>query len=257
MKKNICGVIFLAVFIWVYIPNSTAFDDRYPPFDLKVWKDRTLKATPINRPYEEGKFQEGDVTISWVTKVFDYSEIEIRYKDNLIKEIELPEDGRWSNFLGDIYYVDLDHNGLPDIVINPAWHGCGLGSFITTKLIYFQIAPGKFRRLEFTSFYFEITDFVNFDRDGNPEVLMMQLASLNCSDKKLHNFWVYVPYKIKDFNLVMDRNGHPDFPKFIWYSKKPNNQPTDKLSRKQKNQYLNTLPALVKSMPLRLVHENT
>jgi hypothetical protein len=250
MKKNICGIVFLAVFLWACIPNSTALDDRYPPFDLEVWKDRTLKATPINRPYEKGKFQEGDVAISWVTKVFDSSMIKIRYKNKLIERIELPEDGRWSNYLGDIYYVDLDHNGLPDIVISPAWFFSGLGSFNTTKLIYFQIAPGKFRRLEFTSFNFEIADFVNFDRDGRPELLMMQLAGLKCSDGKFHSFWVYVPYEVKDFNLVMDKSLHPDFPKFIWYSEKQNNQPTDKLSQKQKNQYLNTLPALIKSMPV-------
>ena len=250
MKKSFCGMVFLGVFLWACIPNSSALDDRYPPFDLKIWKDRTLKSSPINKPYEAGKYKEGDVTISWETVVFESSIVEIRYKDKLVEQIELPGDRDWSDFLGNIYYVDLDRNGLPDIVLAPEWYGCGLGSFHTTTDIYFQYAPGKFRRLEFTSYYFEIRDFVRFEKSGNPELLMMQYVALESLDKKLHGFWVYVPYRIKDFNLVMDRNSHPGFPKFIWYSRKDNNQPTDKLSKKQKKQYLDTLPALIRSVPV-------
>ena len=250
MERNICGVFFLIVFLWACIPNGSAFDDRYPPFDLKAWKDRTLKVSPINEPAESGKFQDGDVTISWVSKVSDSSVIEIRCKDKLIEKMELPGDKEWSAFLGKIYYVDLDHNRLPDIVITPAWWGSGLGSFYKTTLIYFQTTPGKFRRLEFTSFYFEIKDFVSLKKNANPELLMMRMELLKSADKEAHNYWIYVPYKIQNFNLVMDRSHFPDFPKFIWYSKKQNSQPSDKLSRKQKNQYLDTLPALIKSMPV-------
>ena len=238
-------LVFLLI---AFTSNGHAADERYPAFGRGTLETRSLKALPINKPEAKGLFRDKDVSVSWETKVFESSTVEIRYKGKLIEKIELPGGREWSNFLGNIYYTDLDHNELPDIVLAPEWYGSGLGSFDTTTDIYFQVAPGKFRRLEFTSFYFEITDFVSSDKDGGLELLMMRLAYVNSTDGKAHSYWVYVPYKIRDFNLVIDKDFAPDFPKFIWYSKKENSEPTDKLSSKVKNDFLASFPPNISSV---------
>ena len=250
MRKIAIGIIFLAASLECNICTGVAFHEKYPPFDLKIWNDRTLKASPINRPVEEGVFQDGDLSISWKTIIFEFSEIEIRYRNRLIEKVELPGGREWVDFLGDIYYADLDRNGLFDIVISPANFGSGLGSFYKTALIHFQTKTGQFRRLEFISLYFDIGDFVDLDGDGKWELLMLQLTQLESLDKKVHSYWVYVPYRVDRFNLALDRNGLSDFPKFIWFTDSPNNQPTDKLPQKEKDQYLGTLPALIESAPI-------
>jgi hypothetical protein len=238
-------ILWVLLFLFCLPPYSSALDDNYPPFDIKAFKDRMLNTAPINRPDEKGEFQDKDLTISWVTKTLEFSTIKILHKEKLIKEIKLP-DGEWTDFLGEIYYVDLDHNGLQDVVISPSWYGSGLGSFYKMATILFQVAPGKFRQLQFLSFYFEERNFVDLDGDGKLELLMMQLAQLECSDGKIHSFWTYIPYRIKDFHLMMDKN-IPDFPKFIGYSQKANGEPTSKLSQRQKDQYLDTLPVHIMS----------
>ncbi len=239
-------LVLLVALLLCFWSNGNAFNAKYPPFDVDDWKDRMLQAVPINKPREAGRFTDNDLTISWVTKMPESSTIEIRYKNNLVKKTKLP-DGEWADFLGEIYYTDLNHDGLSDIVISPSWYGSGLGSFYKTVIIYFQIASGKFRQLQFLSFYFEGRDFVDLDGDGKLELLMMQLAQLECSDGRVHSFWVYAPYQIKDYNLVMDRKSFPGFPKFIQFTNKQNSMPTDKLTDRQKDEYLRTLPLAINS----------
>lgn len=78
----------------------------------------------------------------------------------------------------------------------------------------------------------------------------MQLAQLECSDEKIHSFWAYVPYRFEGFNLVMERNHYPEFPKFIWFTYKPNSQPTNKLSSEEKMDYVATLPGIIEAKPI-------
>jgi len=244
MLPNICLSFWILVSILCLPSKGFAFDERYPPFETKAFEDRTLKAVRINGA-EKGEFRDKDLTISWETKAVRSSEVDVRYKSKLVVRVELPGKDDYSNFLGEIYYVDLDGNGLSDIIIHPAFYGSGLGSFYKTTTLLLQVSPGQFRRLDFSSFYFDPRDFIDLKGDGRYQLLIMQLAD----SLPRHNFWVYVPYEIKDFNLRMDKKLHPDFPKFIWYTEKPNSKPTDKLTQKQKNEYLKTLPLVIKSHP--------
>ena len=236
-------VILISVLLLSFPFSGYSFDENYPPFDLKVFKDRMSNAAPINKPYEKGEFRDKDLTISWVTKVPQSSVVEIRYKTKLVAKVELPGSDDHSDFLGEVFYTDIDGNGLSDVIIHPAFYGGGLGSFYKTTIILFQTKPGRFRRLDFTSFYFDPRDFVDLKGSGHYQLLIMQLAD----GITRHNFWTYSTYRIKDFNLVMDKKSFPSFPKFIQYTERPNNTPTNKLTEKQKIDFLRTLPAVIKS----------
>ena len=239
---------FLTLVLLLSFPaNGSALDDRYPPFDIKAFKDRMLNAELINKPEERGEFKDRDLSIKWTSKGMETSRVEIRYKNKLTVQVELPGKDDYSNAVGEIYYADLDGNALPDIIIHPAFYGSGLGSFYKTTTILFQATPGQFRRLDFTSFYFGPEDFVDLKGDGHYQLLMMQLMEALGQDRKPHNFWVYTPYEIKDFSLRMDRDPAPGFPKFIWYTERSNDKPTDKLTQQQKGDFLRTLPSTVES----------
>jgi len=237
-------VSWVLLLFFLFSPlNGFAFDDRYPPFDLKDLKNRVLNTGPINKPDEKGAFRDKDLVIAWETKRIESSVVEVRYKSKQVVQIELPGKDEYSNALGEVFYADLDGNGLNDIIIHPEFWGSGLGSFYKTTTILFQAKPGQFQRLDFTSFNFDPRDLVDLKGDGKYELLIMQLAD----GLAKHNFWTYTPYRIENFNLVMDKKSFIGFPKFIFFTNKPNNQATNMLSQQQKDEYLQMLPQVIKS----------
>lgn len=242
-------IIFLIVVIsLVYVKNSLGFDENYPPFDIRTWGNRMLKISPVIKG-QKGEFKDKNVTI-WCSPqgIEEYrAVVNIEYANKIVSKVVFPLSKDDPSILSEIYYVDIDKNGLSDIIIGTTSMGCGLGAFDNHIIVLFQTKPGKFRRLDFNTFYFDIRDFVDLKGDGKYELLITQLAGINCLDGKGHDFWAYIPYEIKDFNLVLNRNLHPDFPKFIWFTEKHNDKPTSKLSQKEKDDYIKTLPSMIKS----------
>jgi len=239
----------LIFFVLIRAGEIYAFNEYYPPYDIKGWRNRVLKASPVIK-YPKGEFRDGKLAISCypIGKEGEYrTRVDIQYDGKMVGRINFPISRDDLSILSDIYYADVDKNGLPDIVIRTANLGSGLGTFYNHIIILLQTEACKFRRLDFRAFYFDMRDFVDLKGDGRYELLMMSLAELTCSNGKLHSFWAYVPYEFKGFNLVMSRNIYPDFPKFIWYTEKPNSLPTDKLSKRQKEDYIKTLPHVIRS----------
>lgn len=227
-----------------------AFNENYPPFAVKTWKDRVLKVLPVIES-PKGEFKDGKLTISCYPTGQEYgTRINIHYNNKSVEEINFPISKDDLSIFEDIYYVDIDKNDLPDIIIRTTNLGSGLGTFDNRVIMLLQTEPGHFRRINFSTFYFDTQDFVDLKGDGRYELLMLSLAELKGTDSKLRSFWVYTPYEIKDCNLVIDRHTYANFPKFVWYTKNPNSIPTDKLSRKQKEDYIKTLPRAIKSHPL-------
>ncbi len=246
MKRYI--IFLLVVIILVHVKDSIAFNENYPPLDVKIWGNRVLKIPPVITG-QKGEFREGNVTIrSSPQGIWGYrAVVNIGYANKIVSKIVFPLSEEDPSILSKIYYVDIDKNGLSDIIIGTTNMGSGLGTFDNHIIILFQTEPGKFRRLDFNTFYFDIRDFADLKGDGKYELLITQLAGINCLDGKGHDFWAYIPYEIKDFNLVLNRNLHPDFPKFIWFTEKHNDKPTGKLSQKEKDDYIRTLPSIIKS----------
>jgi len=246
MKRYI--IFLLVVIILVHVKGSSAFNDNYPPFNVKVWGNRMLKMPPVVTG-QKGEFKDRNVIIRCSPQgIRGYrAVVNIKYANKIVSEIAFPLSKDDPSILSEIYYVDIDKNGLSDIIISTTNLGTGLGTFDNHIIILFQTTAGKFRRLDFNTFYFDVKDFVDLKGDGKYELLMMQLAQIECSDGKLHNFWVYIPYEIKNFNLVLNKKLHSDFPKFIWFTEKHNDKPTGKLSQKEKDTYIKTLPSIIKS----------
>ena len=149
-------------------------------------------------------------------------------------------------YLGDAWYFDLDGNGLKDFVICASYMGNGLPQ--DEVILLFQAKPGKFRRIDYSTYGFKIGDFRDFDGDGKYEAVISSLLRSAASlDGKEHSYWVYAVYRIEKFDLKMANGLAAGYPKFNWFTEKPNSKETKKLSPVQKAEYIASLPSVIAS----------
>lgn len=261
MKNNIKKIsgthlkklAFLLLVLNLFSVNAEAYDENYPPFPSKN-NLSPLTAQPIIAGTADDTVQLGKVEIkkgsikgsargdiSTVPLTF----VEIRCQGHLIASLsESPEE---LFFIGDIFYVDLDKNGLKDILIPINQKGTGLAGLLDEVVIFFQTEEGKFRKLSYETYKFDITDIVDVNGDGQFEFLTTKFAQLESTDGKTHSYWVYNLYKIEGFNFVIANELHPNFPRVIQFTYKPNAEETKKLSSKQKKAFVESLPQQILS----------
>lgn len=240
MPSDVNQLVLLVAFLFCFSSNGEAFNSKHSPFDVDAWKDRVLQAAPINKPCESGKFQDGNLTIEWMAEDLESGKIEVRYGNRLVKIVE---SGDHSVLLSKVYYADIDRNGYPDVLIAVPSLGNGLEAHKSSVVAMFQTEPGHFRTLDFETLFFDPKDFADIDDDGMFELLLLDLAQIECADGRVHSFWAYLSHRINNYNLIRIEEGM----KFIWFSGAPNSVPTDKLTDRQKNEYLATLPQAINS----------
>lgn len=150
-------------------------------------------------------------------------------------------------YLGDdFWYFDVDGNGLKDFVLYASYMGNGIPP--DEVILLFQTKRGKFRRIDYSTYNFDIGDFRDFNSDGKYKVVISHLLRSAASlDGKEHSYWVSTIYRIEDFALRIANDLHPGFPKFNWFTEKPNHKETRKLSQAQKAEYIGTLPSVITS----------
>lgn len=221
--------------------DGQAYLENYPPFPFGQNNFSSLAVQPVITHMEKQKtVQLGKIEIEKVsTESFNYS-IGIYYEGRLLASLN--EAHEWPFFIGDIFYVDVDKNGFNDIIIYVNQSGVGLGGIWDDIFIFLQIDDGKFRKIHYNTYRSDIADFIDVNGDGRFELLITEIAGLDSLDGKTHSYWFYNLYKIEDFNLVMANELDSRFPKVIWFTHKPNDKETEKLSSKQKEAFIKSLP---------------
>lgn len=236
-------LLFLSCF-----PNAgIAFPARYPPYDPESFSGRMLNAQAINNPHEAGRFTDKDLTIEWQAADLDIGNIEIRHRTELITDIKAPENR--SVLLASIYCLDLDQNGLIDVLIVLPSLSNGLEAYRSNLIILFQTEPGQFREIQFETLFFSTADIVDLDGDGRYEVIVTDLVWIEGQDRKQHSIWLYTPYRIQSFDLVVDQRSFPGFNHAVQFTHKANNKPM-KLTREQMAGLTEKMPAVIKSKVL-------
>ena len=241
----------LLLFFLGHLPTGLAYPENYSPFDKtdKLTHPEFKILMEGGKDLDEKTVTSGEITLHRIPLIEPNGKrwqlssiIEITFRGKVVGRINA--DKRYP-YIGEVRETDLDGNGLVDFVIDVSYMGNGIPK--DAMIILLQTEAGKFRRIDFDTYSPSPDDFIGAGNDRR--VLISDMVQSKSLDGKNHSFWVFVPYRVKGYSLVMDKS-IPDFPKFIWFSEKPNSKPTDKLSQQQKDDFIRTLPAVIQSTPV-------
>lgn len=213
-----------------------AYPENYPPFPSdEPALYPALKADLILDYGAKSPFEEGPVRISnipyWGKKGMV---TEVRVKGRRIFNthtahsdiVLIPLGGR-------VFYTDLTGDGLKDILIYTWLGGVGLGSYDEMADLLIAQAGGSFKHITFETFAAGPEDFIDVNKDGHYEMLWVGLDI-----EGGHSYWVYRVVEIGEHDLRLNDALIPGFPKIIWYTKKPNDKPTQRLTAAEREELI-------------------
>lgn len=202
-----------------------AYFKDYPPYEFKNGPPKHLEAEMLadfNKQYYESKdgavavrLKSGFASIDFLVEEGGYV---LAHKD----ELELP-------YPYAVYGADLDGNGLRDFIIYYWWGAPGINLSLIRVEIYLKKERGGYRKIYYDSNSPGLEDFTDLDNDGKYEVI---ITDYYCGKK--HTYYSYSIYEFKGCELVNADNKFKGFPKFIWYTYKPNDKDTKHLTKKER-----------------------
>lgn len=140
-----------------------------------------------------------------------------------------------------VYRADLDNNGLDDLMVISWSRGVGLAVLLGSVDIFMKKAPESYDHIHYESVAAGPEDFVDMDQDGRAEVIM---PSYYMGNK--HNYFAYAVYEIAGGRLVNVSSRYKGFPKFIWYTHKPNDKQTTHLTKAEKAGHIREIESKIK-----------
>ncbi len=235
--KNV--LLLLTAFLLASPASLFAIMEDYPPFTKKESKPPAISFEDLPDDHREG---------DWAVKTYeDGSEslmpkaTDVYYKGKLIWASESEENQRtWNTRTQYAGKADLDGNGVEDIVILTGNTGNTLCIYMNTVTIFLREADGRYNILRMETMSDDAKlDFLDFNKDGKTEFLRCDLVSdIESLDGKQHTYWLYTIHEIKGGRFVMNNSLRDGFPKFIWYTRKPNDKPTNKIAGSVKKKYV-------------------
>jgi hypothetical protein len=132
------------------------------------------------------------------------------------------------------YSADLNRDKLSDFVIESYSAGCGLAAGYCNVAFVLSSKKGKYTLTSVTTLFPDEGDFLTIG--GKRCFIHASLLGVSkCNDRKPHNFWIYNLLVFGKDGVKMDNSIHPDFPKTIWYTFKPNHTETSIITDEQKD----------------------
>ncbi|HLA36930.1 MAG TPA: hypothetical protein VJZ02_00510 [Candidatus Brocadiales bacterium] len=235
MKKTF---LLLVVIVTLCLTEAEAYMEEYPPFPFKSKKlPPHLETKGLIEFKGETTTRVEDLQVELSTiDVYD----KLRIKDG--KEIIFETEEGVTPFVFAVYYADLDNNKLKDIVIFSDYRSCGLGYKHRVDIL-FQVRRHTFSHIHYDTMCAGLEDFVDMDRDGVYEVIYADFYGVGG-----HHYFVYNIYEIKEAGLHnANKKYAPAFPKFIWFTYKPNDKQSTRITREEKEEYLKIrLPEVIR-----------
>lgn len=234
MKKTISLLLIIAF----CLTKAEAYVEQYPPFPFQSknapphLEAEELIGTKWGETIRVGSFQVETLSLG------EAPGQRLRIKDSrgIIFETEAPP------FPFEIYHADLDDNQLKDFLIFSSYHGCGLAGYNDRVDMLFQIGNHVFSHVHYDTMSANLKDLVDMNGDGVFEVIYTGFYY-----GRRHNYFVYNIYEIRGTELHNANKKYPTiFPKFIRYTSVANDKPTVKITREEKEEYLRTLPEVIR-----------
>jgi len=218
-----------------YSPYATHRQPKpFPTPPCVVWKelvsdDGAVTETVFGRA-DDAKRSETHLRV--VEKPDGTMTVEVLRSDGstLVPPKVAAEGRRWG-----VESADFNADGVHDFILEGHLGGVGLGAW--NRTITFVISDkDSFKVTSIFSMYFKDLDVIDTNGDGKCEFIhadLLSSAEHDEEDGRTHNYWVYHKLEIKDGRMVV---AAPDrmFPKWVWYSFKPNRKSTTRISASAK-----------------------
>jgi hypothetical protein len=131
-----------------------------------------------------------------------------------------------------VYSADLNHDRVQDLVICSFSGGSGLASGFC-NVAFILSSGGRYKLTTVATMNPDEDSFVVLG--GTACFVQTSFHSVEkCKDGKPHNFWVHNLLAIRKNEIKVENRLHPEFPKTIWYTHKPNHRETTIVTREQK-----------------------
>lgn len=220
-------IVRLVVLTFLYPAMVLAYPESHPPFPVgKPVPYAALKAEPVLNYHAEAPFENGELRISTSAERDKVGRVtEVRVNNRRIFDMASAHPDLYFQFGSRVFYTDLTGDGRKDILVYSYPGGNGLGAHIEIADLLIAKPDGQFAHTTFEGFAAGPEDFMDVNGDGRYEMLWV-----NYYFEGAHSYWVYRVVEVADDGLRLNDQLIPEFPKIIWFTEKPNDQPTQKLS---------------------------
>jgi len=227
LKPVVAAVALLISCGFLWSREASAYPESHPPFPAgKPTPYPTLKAEAVLGYSAETPFEEGPVRISTGPEREKVGRVtEVRVNDQSIFDTATAYPDFYFQFGSRVFYVDLTGDRRKDILILSYPGANGLGAEIEMADLLLAQPDGTYHHESFVAYAASPQDFIDVNGDGRYEMLWV-----NFYFEGGHSYWVYRVVEIGDDNLRLNDQLIPDFPKLIWFTEKPNDKPTQKLT---------------------------
>jgi hypothetical protein len=132
----------------------------------------------------------------------------------------------------EVYIGDVNQDRRLDAYALITTGGCGLGASRSRRVLLLSSVPGQWRAWCKDGYFGNPSDFIQVE--GKVALMSEDFQQVSCRDGTYHSFW--------DFDLdaidggairPADQAFMPPFPRWVWYTLKPNHQLTDLVSRER------------------------
>jgi len=230
MKKKQLIINLLLVFACV-VP-ALAYMENYPPHKFKNGKFKHLEVQPLVDIDRRDYLSNDKQIVARLYEDKDTFNFLLQDGKTVLLKIET-----WKDAIPyAVYQADLNKDGLKDFIVFSSFRGCGLAAFSDEVKIFLGKGNGKYQSISYETLYSDLEDFVDLDNDDEYEIITTNLYG---GDK--HNYWAYNIYEIMDYKLVNANAKFKSFPKFIWFTHKPNDKDTTHLTQEEKDKYINKI----------------
>lgn len=223
--------MWLIYFCLFYLISSSAnaYMEDYPPHQFKQGAYKHIQIKPlVDYDHQEYVSKDGNVKVRMIENPDSLGFLIKEGKKTIVSRKE-----RDGVFPYAVYQYDLDNNGQNDYIVFNSYRGTGLAIYAGRIDIYLKQSEGKFRSISYDSWSADITDFVDINNDGRIGIIVG--GSKFFGD---HNYFTYNIYEIQNFKMVNINKKFKGFPKFVWYTHKPNDKDTVKISAEDRSRYV-------------------
>lgn len=223
----VAAVALLISCSFLWSREAFAYPETHPPFPASQPAPYpTLKAEAVIGYAAEAPFEEGPIRISTSPEREKVGRVtEVLVNGQSIFDTATANPDFYFQLGSRVFYTDLTGDHRKDILILSYPGANGVGAWIEMADLLIAQPDGTYKHVSFEAYAASPEDFIDVNGDGRYEMLWV-----NYYFEGGHSYWVYRIVKIGDDGLQLNDQLTPNFPKIIWFTEKPNDKPTQKLT---------------------------